>query len=473
MQELQKYRTSDNFSVEEYCFREQIDFIRDPARFKTAVCSRRAGKTIADAAYLIDEASSHDSGICLYVTLTRSNAKKLIWPELLKINHEKKLGGEPNETELSLKMPRGSYIYCSGAKDKAEIEKFRGLAIRLCIIDEAQLFRSYIESLIDDVIGPTLIDYGGTLALTGTPGPVKAGYYYQCAGSNHWSHHAWTLFQNPHIEKKSGIPAGQLLDAELKRKGVGRDNPTIKREWFGEWANDVDSLVFKYRAETNHFDNLPLTSKPWDFIIGVDLGFEDADAIGVIGWNQHLKAAYLVEEIVKRKQGITELATELDRLYKKYNPMKIVVDAGGLGKKIAEEIRKRYSIPITAAEKTRKNEYIELLNDAMRSGRFFAKKDSLFAQDCQIIEWDDDKSTPEKLKISDSYHSDIVDAVLYAFRESLHWLYEPEIVKPKAGTPEWFQEQEALMEQKVFESLKAKDEDIWGDVRTEWDDLKN
>jgi hypothetical protein len=40
-----------------------------------------------------------------------------------------------------------------------------------------------------------------------------------------------------------------------------------------------------------------------------------------------------------------------------------------------------------------------------------------------LCEWD--RSNPEKPEISDKYHSDVCDAVLYAFRESLHWLHVP------------------------------------------------
>ena len=39
----------------------------------------------------------------------------------------------------------------------------------------------------------------------------------------------------------------------------------------------------------------------------------------------------------------------------------LVVDTGGLGKKITEEISKRHQIPMQAAEKIRKVEYIELM----------------------------------------------------------------------------------------------------------------
>lgn len=421
------------FSLSEFCFHEQFEFINDKAKFKVAVCSRRSGKTTACAAHLVHEAITKPGRISLYITLSRLNAKRIIWSELLSINSRYDLGGIPNETELSIRFQNGSTIYLTGAKDKSEIEKFRGLAISLCYIDECQSFRSYIKGLIDDVIGPALMDYAGTLCLIGTPGPVPTGYFYECAVKrDSWSKHGWTYWQNPFIEIKSGETHQVILDRELSRRGVGINDASIQREWFGKWVIDENSLVFRYYKEKSHYDHLPaLHASSWSYVIGVDLGFDDADAIAIIGWNKFTKESYLVEEYIQAKQGITELAEKIGSLIKKYDPMKVVMDTGGLGKKISEELQKRYSLPITSAEKSRKFEYIEILNDAMRTGRFFAKESSAFAQDCMMVEWDKDKSNGDKLVVSDKFHSDICDAVLYAFREALHWLYEPEI--PKAN----------------------------------------
>jgi len=147
-----------------------------------------------------------------------------------------------------------------------------------------------------------------------------------------------------------------------------------------------------------------------------------------------------------------------------------VIDAGGLGKKIVEELRKRYGLPVKAADKTRKFEFIELLNDAMRTGKFYAKSSGLFAQDALLVEFDKSKSTGDKFVISDSYHSDIADAVLYAFRESLHWISEKtDAPAPKANTEEWIKDQERqIIEYLEAELEKSKDDPIsWG-IENDW-----
>lgn len=455
-------RSKKKFDLAHFCFKEQLHFVSDPARFKTAVCSRRSGKTTACAADLIYTALSFPASTCIYITLSRKNAKHIVWPELLRLNSQFELEGHTNETDLSMKFPNGSIIYCSGAKDKSEIENFRGLAIKKVYIDEAQSFRPYIKDLIDDVLSKALFDYQGQLCLIGTPGLVPAGYFYECAKSPEWSHHAWTMISNPHLEKKSGKKPIELIHEDCQRMNVEITHAKIQRECFGKWVVDTDSLVLTF-SEKNHLQSLP--PKKWSYIFGVDVGFDDADAIAVLAWSEDSDKAYLVEEMVKNKQGITELATTLESLIKKYNPDRIVMDTGGLGKKIASEMRSRFSLPIVAAEKTRKFEFLEILNDALRCERFFASPTSRFAQDCNLLEWDKDSATPDKLKISDRYHSDIIDAVLYAFRESLHWMHEPKMKTPKIETPEWFKEQE----EKLIEQLQAKlsppdEDDIWADL---------
>lgn len=456
--ELERRKNKPKFVLDDYCFKEQIEFITDKNRFKTAVCSRRAGKTISCAVHLLDHARTYNNRVCLYITLDRKNAKRIIWRDITKINKEFDLGFRVDNQELSLTHHNGSVIYISGAKDKSEIEKYRGLAISLVYIDECQSFRSYIEDLVDDVLGAALYDYNGTLCLIGTPGAVPAGYFYEATQSERWSHHAWTMFQNPHLERKSGRPIMELVEEDMKRMGVGLDHPKIQRECYGRWVIDTESLVLRYDPNRNHFDTVN-ESGHWSYIIGVDLGWHDSDAIAVIGWRKYGRQSYLIEEIVKPKQGITDLANQLRDLYERYSPQRIVMDTGGLGKKIAEELTMRYALPISAAEKTRKFEFLELLSDSLNTGNFLAKKSSMFAQDCALTEWDMEAKTKGVLKISDRYHSDIIDAVLYAYRESLHWIEGEEPVKHKPGSPEHFEQIENDHFESVLDQINKKSDD--------------
>src|ERR1035437_6378205 len=432
------------FNLSEFLFDKQFSFVNDANPFKVAGCSRRSGKTVACAAHLIDVATKNEGVVCVYITLSRNNAKRIIWPELQRINRTYNLGGHLDLTELSIRFPNHSIIYLSGAKDQSEIEKFRGLPIKLCYIDETQSFKSYLEGLIDDVLAPALMDHAGSLCLIGTPGPIPSGYFHACAvHSTAWSKHGWSFFDNPFITAKAGNTHRDLLERELTRRGVSAEDPSIQREWFGKWVLDSESLLLHYTEALNHYEALPQAR--WNYIMGIDLGFVDADAIAVLAWSESQPATYLVEEVVINKQGITELVSQIEALRKTYEISKMVIDEGGLGKKIAEELRRRHHIPVVAAEKVRKMENMAFLNDALRTSRFKAKKNSRFAQDSFLIEIDRDKSTPDKIRVKDTMHSDIVDAVLYSFKESPAFTYQAAAPTFKPGTPQWAKDQEDKM----------------------------
>lgn len=444
------------FNLSAFLFDKQLAFVEDPSPFKVAVCSRRSGKTVACVAHLISTCISNANSVCLYITLSGSQAKRNVWREVKKLNDKYGLAGRLNEIELSVTFTNGSVLYLSGAKDASEIEKFRGLAIKLCYIDECQSFRSYIKDLIDDIIAPALMDYNGSLCLIGTPGPVPTGYFHECSvTSDAWSKHHWTFWDNPFIPITSGKTHQQVFDRELKRRSVTANHPSIQREWFGKWILDSNSLLLQYNPEKNHFQQL-LPNVTYTYIMGIDVGFKDADAIGILAWSEQDPVTYLVEELVTPKQGITELAEQIERLDKKYKVSKMVMDMGALGKKIGEEIIRRHKLPVEAAEKSRKMENIELLNDAMRGGRFKAKSGSRFAQDSYLMEIDRDKSTPDKTVVSNRYHSDIIDAVLYAFKVSPAYTYEPEKPKPKYGSKEWAEQQSSEMWEAELAGFQAE-----------------
>lgn len=422
-----------------------------------AVTSRRAGKSTACAIHLLYAALKHPGTLSVYITLARTNAKGIIWPVLLELNREYKLGGIPNESDLILKFPNGSRVWASGAATSVEIDRFRGHAFKLVYIDEAQSFGNHLHNLIDDVLRFAVMDYRGQIRMIGTPGPVPVGYYHDVWSDKikGWSKHHWTVFDNPFIQKKRGQSPEEYLKEELERRGLTEQDPTIQREVFGKFVIDRRKLVIDYAEDRNDYGEPP---RGLTYIFGIDIGFEDADAIAVLGFDYTSPTTYLVEECVKSKQGLTELIGTIERLREKYKPIKLMIDEGGLGKKLAEEMRRRYQIPVQPADKARKFENIEILNDCLRTKRFLAKRDSRFANDAMLLEWDFERMRPDKKYVSDRFHSDIIDAVLYGFKESPAFNWQPEAIKPKVGTPEWGKQEEQRMYQEEYERMISEGE---------------
>lgn len=422
--------------LEDELFSKQLWLARHAGKRKVTRLPRRSGKTHSAGGILIEGAVTEPYANQGYITTTLKNAKKLVWPVIKRLNDKYQLGGIANDQEGWMRfpdLPNQPNIYLGGVANRAEIDKVRGWegGAKRFIIDEAQAIRtSILEELIDDAIEPALLDYDGELLVYGTPGPVKSGFFHDIdigPKRKGWDHFFWTIHDNPWLERKSGKKPAQILAELRERRGWTEDHPTYVREYLGQWVNDADALVFKFGA-VNHLEALP--DERMTYVIGVDMGFEDADAIAVLGWTPHDSTVYLVDEKLTRKQGITELAQAIRELYDKYRPIKLVGDFGGLGKKIGEEITRRFGLPIEAADKVRKFEHIELLNDATRTGRFKADPGSAFAQDCAIVQWDQKARAEGKLKIAEDFHSDITDAVLYAFRACYGYLARPAPAPP-------------------------------------------
>lgn len=444
-------------------FPKQIEFIEDKSKFVSALCTRRAGKSNGVAIKFFRKAQKHKRALIPYFALTRDSAKNIMWTILQETADKMKLKVDFRESKLEAELENGTVIKLFGADMKNFIGRIKGIKCPIAAVDEAGEFGSHLETLIDDILTPAIGDYvDGQICLTGTPGTIPFGYFYEVSELKKYgySHHSWSLHDNPFF------PDSKAFVADIKaKKGWSDDSPTYMREYLGKWVKDIEALVFKYDPTANHFDTLPKGPGQWNYIVGVDIGFKDADAIAVIAWNEHDHKTYLVEEEIGRGRDITELATQIAKVIDKYNPMKVVMDTGGLGLKIAEELRKRFQLPIVAAEKSRKFEFIELLNDSMKSSRFFASNKSTFANDCMLIEWDKDKIKPDRLIVSDKFHSDIADAVLYAFRESLDWMSEPLVTGPVPYTDAWFKQQEDEIMDRLIEKQqdeKRYEQDMFG-----------
>jgi len=441
-------RAASAFSPEAVCTPHQLAFVTDPNRFKAACCSRRAGKTVAAAVLLIQSAAGSPGTVSLYITLSRVSGKKIVWKNLLWLNRRFDLGGVINRTELSITFPNESVIYVAGAKDESEMEKLRGLSkVNLAIIDEAQSFKDYVQELVDDVIVPALMDTKGSLALLGTPGKVRAGYFYEAlrhaspdllellnvepfndndkerddeedgpANDNAWSVHHWTIRDNPYIPD---------VEAELarvrKRKRWSETAPTYQREYLGRWVTEHDALVYHYDQERNGYDPAALPhgffdGPEWRFVHFVDQGYHDPDACGSLAFRKDQPWIWLVpDEEVIGKQGSAALVELVRKRWERYKGRSIafVWDTGGGGIKTAVDAQELAGVPVEAAKKDHKVSNIDAVNDRLRDGTLKIPLNSQAAADARRVTWD---PKARGVKIAGSYHTDIWDGIIYGHR---------------------------------------------------------
>jgi hypothetical protein len=450
-----KYTLKAKLGMEKTEFLPQTTFVNDQQQFIAAQCSRRAGKSNGLALRFFLTMEKHPKSKCIYLALTKDSAKDIMWNVLQELDEKYQIGCAFQESRLTVTHPNGAQLTLYGADQKNFVRRLKGQKSPGIGLDEAQDFGTHLEDLVNAVLTPMMVDYADSwLAVTGTPGPVPQGWFFDVThqGKYKYSIHKWTLLENPYLHEPANF-----LNGLIERYKWEPNHPTLLREWRNNWVLDVESLWIRYKEEINDYKELP--KYKWNYILGVDIGFDDSDAIAVLAWSEQCREIYLVEEIIKEKQGVTALFEMIDSTQRKYGAYKIVMDQGALGKKIAEDFIPRFLVPFEAADKPEKQTNVELLNDDLRLGRFRAKADSRFAQDSYLIQIDWEKSTPSRIVIKKKPHSDIIDAVLYAFKSCFAYTHKSEMPKElKWGSPEWAKQQEAEMWDKELEGMQKEQE---------------
>lgn len=462
------------FDIEKILFKEQLEFVKSNSRKTVACCSRRAGKSIALCAALIDSSIRHSGRLNLYITLSKTSARNIIWADLVKMSQANNLDVKFNHHEMIASFWNGSKILIGGAKDTTEIEKYRGIKAQLIVLDEAQSFKPFMHELVQDILEPALGDYQGKMMVTGTPNPTCKGFFYAAhtnqKGFTDWESHHWTLKDNIMFPAfVDGLTSyDKLIDEVLTGRGVNHTNPAFRREYLGEWAQDNDALVYDC-PDTGRVTSLE-EGHDWEYILAYDTGFRDADAFSVIAYSLTCKTAYVVEtralensvdeEGNEVKRGFSEAMEVIRELNNTYKFRKIVFDPTESGLKITEEIRRRYGIRMEPAEKSNKQAYIAFLNDDLRTGRLKVVEAScenlLFQWDNLVWKYFADGTRKPGTMIQDKKWDHESDATLYAWRAAKHFMAKEPQVLPEVGTEAYGRMvQRQLFEEALKESKKA------------------
>jgi hypothetical protein len=436
-------------------FPKQRAIALDPAKEKAALCTRRAGKSYGGGSLLYDAAYTYRDCTIPYISLTRKSAKNIMWPVMRKIKKKFSLdGARMLPSDLTVRFDEfGTEIPLLGADQENFIDRLRGGAYPLVIIDEAQSFGSHLSELIDDVIGPALMDYDGSVILLGTPGPICHGYFYEVTKlkQHGFSSHYWSLHDNIYLPN-----ASKWLESHKKKKGWSDTHPTYLREYCGQWVEDPDALVYKFKRERNEYRELPKSSD-WNRILSIDYGWNDQTAFGITAYNYKMPNVWLEHAEGASEMTPTDIAQKVEKLIKDYRPTKIVADTGGLGKSITEEMRKRYGIPIMPAQKTEKMTAIALLNGDMVSGHYKLHESltpTVGNQMLTLVKADDGTEDP-------NLPNDLCDVALYGYREAKAYAHDVDPAPPKTEKEKWTQEAEKLLEAEEKHILEEASQSWW------------
>jgi hypothetical protein len=432
--------------IKKSLFDKQWEFISSPSKEKVAVCGRRAGKSTGGIAGLIMDAAKFPGATYLYAGLTRKSAKRVGWKALKALSRRFRADILFHETDLIATLPNGSEVCFIGLDDPDAAESLRGEKFRIILLDESASYGNNLKYVVEEVLTPMLMDADGSLWWMGTPSAACAGPFFEAAHNKNIAQFHWTVLDNPFIPN-----AANWLERYRTKMGWSADNPIYRREYLGQWEGDSTSLIYRYEASKCRGEQG--TGHTWHHILGVDLGYEDATAIVVVAYSDTSPNLYVVDEFKRTRMLPTDVAYKLLEYQALYSPVATVVDTGGLGKAIAEEMRLRHGIQLRAAEKKNKFEYIQLMNSDLFEGRIkFTSAVPQTRGEISILQWDEQKRHEDK-----RFENHLCDALLYAWRESGHWGFRRAAPAVKPFTDEWA----AAHERALAEKLSTEEKTSW------------
>lgn len=444
-------------------FDAQRAFVLDPAPFKASFCTRRAAKSFSVGLEFINDSFDYPGAAYLFLATVRAQAKRDFWNDVLKaIDQQYALGMTFNESDLIARMPNGARFYVGGADASAtEWRKMVGGKYRKVHIDEAQGFvHMPLETLVYETFKPAVADYRGTIGLSGTPGMLAKGLFFNVVrgAESGWSVHKWKTADNPYMRDKI---AAEIAELKLLKPGI-EQTPFFRRNYLAEWVIEDASLVYRYVHGRNDFDKLPEhRAGDWHYVLGCDLGYTDATSFVVAAYHDFDPTLYVLEASKEAGMDVTAVATRAKALMRKYDFDALVID--NANKQAVEEMVKRHEIPWKPADKTGKADFIEVMNGEFIMGRVKLGPEAQALKDeYSALIWDDKSAKKQEHPACENH---CADGGLYAWRYTYQYLSTAPRVPPKPGTPEYAQEQEEQMEAAAvaaYEREQHADDDFYG-----------
>jgi len=410
-------RKAELTMFDDILFKEQKEFIDHPARLKCLQTTRRAGKSFACGIYMCQTALSKPKAKILYVTKTRQMSETIMHADIMMTLHDRKgLRFDFNKSKLKYTFANGSMIQMIGLDaGPREMNKALGSKWTLVIIDEAGFLEQDIETFVYSKLQPATTDTQGTIVLASNPSDMHHGLYFEAATGRRsdWTVFKWTAYDNPHM--------ATLWDADIKQKVALNPNiyndSSFRQTHLNEWAVASDARVYQF-DKTRH--TIPFMPPPKGqqvmYKLGLDLGFNDATAFVVGAYIAGDPMLYIVHAEKHSQLDATQVREKLESIRRTFAYDQIIAD--GASKQVLEEIRRRYSIPITVSEKHDKRGFIGIINTEFNNSKIklVDKSTTQLQDELNNLIWNETKRRANIFEELASCKNDLCDAFNYLTR---------------------------------------------------------
>lgn len=348
-------------------------------------------------------------------------------------------------------FPSGAVIQFGYLENERDKENYQGAAYHTIIFDELTQFT---ESQYDYLLTRNR-------KVIGDPIPLKMRAASNPGGIGHkWVHARFVAHKNKldclYVPAK--IDDNPSLDVvEYKATLDKIRDPILKAQLKdGAWIQDESKVIYPYDDDKNGIDSAPRLRDP-QYILGVDLGAsedKETTAFSLMMFSYSVPDLVVGVECEKFADMIpSTIAKKIREYQERYDIMRVVMDIGALGVGYANEIQRRHAIPISAAKKSDKRGYINLMKGDLKSGnlKFVRSSNEKLIDEMSMLMWADERQLePCAVDGTKNPANHCSDAALYAWRECRHWQsIAPEEIPP-AGTPERDEREARIMKEEAL-----------------------
>jgi hypothetical protein len=389
-------------------FPKQRDYVMCPEPIITNHAARRSGKSAGNVRRLIRKAGRYPDGLSFFGAKDIKTCKRIIGPTVREVSKEFNLGVKWSSQDSAFIFPNGYQLWLIGLSEDGEADKLRGAAHGLVegVIDECSTIPDEVlKYAVLDCALPALGENGGRLALSGTPGALMQGFFYeQCQARKNFH---WDPRDNPFLK----VPGQRYLENALRNNPTWTWNtPTFQREYLGIWCEDVDALIYQYLAARN------LIYQGSEFqegrtILGVDVGFEDGNGYTVSrSQPPNNPEIHILRSYEKRHQKLPAMAAEIESLRRHYGCNHVFIDEGNNGLMVSKTLQEM-GIPCQPTPKGLKRPRIEVVRGGLAAGTIKVVRGQC---DTLVGEWGMLPWNEKRTDADERYSNECSDSAIYS-----------------------------------------------------------